>query len=689
MINLKRIYGENFCQYAKLNQPLNPGLTLLLGMNGSGKSNLVRAIYLCLVGEVYGTKNLVKDGRQNGFVALEADTPKGPLTVSRRLKHNNKTKGTSITHKLDADWLPAPLTKKADIEAFLAPHIGVPLHALEYLSFALQGKFDALMMMEHTPRAKILNMLMGLDRAEKLRVILKDMQDRIADLPDRTEQIKHYQEQLIATAKDLLVAEAALAAAQAQVTDTVKQAHAQAVTINNQASSEGRDNLIVEQQALIDGQTQPLFVLRAEIATLPDTKDLKPPDNDGNFGYTKLVAAKEHVSVEQQALDNLKGPKEPPKDAKDAAGEANAEVLRDIHVELMQLKAKIDGFGTGVCPTCSRAFEVTFDIAELNKEFTKGSAEYEELRKNCEQARTTIRTYDQAKAAFDSTVTRTKEVLATAETLVKSLKEHAGFDVDAYNKAQTEYAAALVKSQKRIEVERKIHEHEQFVSSAKTAIAELKALLVATPEQKLWATSMIAAYTTTEEKISHATVARDALVREAANCKQRIEMFEKDMEKAGANIKARELFRLAREQLHVEKLPRLAAQGSIAAINKKMKKYLDMFAFPFGFRLNEDCDFVVDFDTSKDHAAAILSGGESVRAALAVRFAIIDVFSAGCGILVLDEPTTALDEEALTALVEVLGIAGRYFKKHNIKILCPTHAPQLSSVADTLVTVGE
>ena len=211
---------------------------------------------------------------------------------------------------------------------------------------------------------------------------------------------------------------------------------------------------------------------------------------------------------------------------------------------------------------------------------------------------------------------------------------------------------------------------------------------MATPEQTKWANDMSASYLSLKGNAGAADTQVKAATATRTARRQRLEELQLDVEQSAINTGVQDILAFSREQLHAERLPRLAAQSSVNAINRAMRKYLGMFSFPYPFRLNESLDFVVDLEHTKDVPAAVLSGGERVRAAIAMRFGLMEVFSAGAGMLIIDEPTTALDEDACTALIEVLTKAAAHFRKTNIKILCPTHATQLAGAADAVITIG-
>ena len=68
------------------------------------------------------------------------------------------------------------------------------------------------------------------------------------------------------------------------------------------------------------------------------------------------------------------------------------------------------------------------------------------------------------------------------------------------------------------------------------------------------------------------------------------------------------------------------------------------------------------------------SAGQKVLAAIVIRLALAETFSANCGILALDEPTTNLDEANKAGLAHALArlIMSRS-KQQNFQLICITH----------------
>jgi len=689
MMDIQRVYGSNFCQYAKFDYKLGPGLIVLIAPNGGGKSNFVRSIYLNMKGEVYGPGNLVRDGRQTGFVAMDAVTDRGSLTVQRELKHNDKTGGTSIKHYLECSWLDDPLNKKAEVTDFLDPLIGATGASLEYITFALQGRFDELMRIEHTPRAKLLNSMMGLDRAETLRVVLKDASDLIADMPDRTLDLEQLDKDIEVKEAELVQSEQSLAELQAKLTPGVEAGYKSALVVLQLPASDYRDRDLAAKKSALELERTKLKDAQERLAALPTTVDAEPPDHNSYQNHLHYEKARKDLNAYQDQLAELTPPVKPDDEVYAICSQDEAKRLQGLRDAVGQLEAKIRGFGTGVCPTCNQTLKVDFDIEEVKKELAKQREEHDKVHAAQGEAIQKISIYTQAQAGYDAKVESAKRAVEQCEAGLDTLKAFAEFDVEAYTQAKETYEAAYAASGDRIRIEREVGMIERQVDALTASIEKLEEQQVSTPEQRTSAQKMVTAYEDTRAGIAGLNNKVIMLGADIGAKKNRRSQLHNDMDKAKINKEAKDLLQFSRDRLHVECMPRLAAQGSIGAVNRVMDKYLKMFAFPYPFRLNESLDFVVDLDHSKDVPAAVLSGGEAVRAALAMRFALMDVFSSGCGLLVIDEPTTALDKDARIALIEVLGQAAAHFRTKNTKIICPTHEEQLVAVADQVITIGE
>jgi exonuclease SbcC len=82
-----------------------------------------------------------------------------------------------------------------------------------------------------------------------------------------------------------------------------------------------------------------------------------------------------------------------------------------------------------------------------------------------------------------------------------------------------------------------------------------------------------------------------------------------------------------------------------------------------------------------------ISGGERVALAIALRLAIAQVLSGKVETLIMDEPTTHLDEERRKELVNILNSFFREGGRIIPQMLIITHHQEIENVADIIYTV--
>ena len=141
----------------------------------------------------------------------------------------------------------------------------------------------------------------------------------------------------------------------------------------------------------------------------------------------------------------------------------------------------------------------------------------------------------------------------------------------------------------------------------------------------------------------------------------RIEMSSQQLKKMEAEMADREqavelihLFEAARDVLHRNKLPKLAMQHMLFGLNNLLDKWLSMFNTEFTSYINEDLDFVCDFEDGKGQPAGLLSGGQKVALSISFRLALSELFGSSVPLLVMDEPTIWLDEDKVNMVAQVL-----------------------------------
>jgi len=170
---------------------------------------------------------------------------------------------------------------------------------------------------------------------------------------------------------------------------------------------------------------------------------------------------------------------------------------------------------------------------------------------------------------------------------------------------------------------------------------------------------------------------------EVNSLKKLIEEREKDLERMRriANfVKDLETVRAAFSRDGVQKILR---QRVAPEISDLARRYLETFNLDI-----TDIEVTEDFDVSvikggEKIPLSSLSGGEKVAVAIALRLAIAKAISGRISTIIMDEPTTHLDEDRRRELVEIM--KGFFREGASIpQMIIITHHRELEEVADTV-----
>lgn len=112
-MRLTRLSLRDFRSYVAVDAPLGPGVTLVHGRNGAGKTNLLEAIYLACTGRSWRSasdREMVRFGARVARVELETETEDGPHRLSVGLAPGQRRRlradGTTVERLTDVPTRP-------------------------------------------------------------------------------------------------------------------------------------------------------------------------------------------------------------------------------------------------------------------------------------------------------------------------------------------------------------------------------------------------------------------------------------------------------------------------------------------------------------------------------------------------------------------------------------------------------
>lgn len=174
---------------------------------------------------------------------------------------------------------------------------------------------------------------------------------------------------------------------------------------------------------------------------------------------------------------------------------------------------------------------------------------------------------------------------------------------------------------------------------------------------------------------------------EMANCDRRLQDLEKKKQEkrlVDNFIALLNKIRTAYGKDGVQKMIRARARP---LLERSTRDLFERFNLAYSdIRIDDDYNIAVIGPNGEQQIEQI-SGGERVALAIALRLAIAQVLSGRVETIIMDEPTTHLDEERRKELVNILSSFFREGGKIIPQMLIITHHPEILDVADVIYTI--
>ncbi len=702
-MRIERVKILNFCQLADRDDILQAGVVGVLGPNGIGKSNYLRAIRRALTGFSGNPGNKEDDlrwGTDKGSVRVDfrANSRHGfvhrdLVTARCRMEYDDGTK--CLTH--------------TEIDKKIYDILGISSKVLSDIVFVEQGAIEGLLFQKPSERSRSMQALFGTAAAEPLREHLKTELDSTV-VVSRVDVIKKLRDKIsleidapILKARNAientlftLLTDAKREELQALVTRYEAQARAHEVSSKaEQDIKQLLHDLDVALQAKLSHQA-----VQAEFAEILAILDPLVGNAKQLIDRAKQVAEvtekrKGHERIVSEARIILT--KEEP--TKPVFDEANIESLRkqcyEFGERLNVSQSIVDNVrNDGACPTCGQT------VSADHKEYHKKNCEL--LRPQIDQMWTAVRKYDEAMRAYkidhDTWAVCTRhwtKVLKDEEAhLAKLVVEP--FDQTEVADAQqliTEYRTCAEAEQA---ARNKVILHQTSVETLEASLVRAKAMLgtitgslgeVITPEAYQDAKVKLQLHDGAAKAAAEASGMILALTAQKTSEEKALKQYQEEENNLGKLQVWRDMLERARGLLHRDQLPAVVARVFLEGINQHLVKYLDIFNVPFTASITPE-GVSCTFANKQNVPAERLSGGQRVMLGLAFRFAIYDQFVSSLGVMILDEPTVYLDDDHVDVAVELLLKVKSYSRSAGLQLIVVTHDQRLASVFDQTIQVG-
>lgn len=651
---IESVQLQNFISHSNTSLKLDNGLTIFIGHNGSGKSSVIDAITFALYGQHSrkSNKNLVKRGSNNSLVEV------GISLKGRRFKivRASNVSGHLVNAKLveikkdgDVDIVSGERKQFAESVADeVSKILGLDYSKLNVAAVVQQGELNAIIQAQPREFKELINSLFGLDR---LDVAYDSMKDVIQFFRNELRNKIGYDDSEISRV-DMELQE-------------TKKVYEEARGVLSGLEEEKRylKNEIVEVEHVIEEQG-PLHSKIVELASMKTAllnyiKNEKKKMEEEISEKTELVKNAAQYLLVVKDKEQIESKLEEVRNALSSLDRK----LESVNSDIGRIEALIEVGGKlqvvdGKCPLCdspvSKIDKPLIDVDHYKEDLKKKKEELTDLNAEKKSLKLEEKLYRKKELEISSAESflqnndiesandikiLEKELLEKKYTLVEipsnlnAIEEPQKLALDNYSKDLTSKILHLLKETRNFDNEK----YEQLKDKHKELVAKQLEL---------------------EE---HVGEYKSKFERAKDEC-SKLENVIKELNKASKYVKMLEVIR--NNVYNRDGTVGMSLRTwALKTISKKASEYTAMFNMSISrLQLTEKARAVSIECYGRSGAIDMesLSGGEKVAIALALRLGIAYVMGSGkLDFIILDEPTTHLDEERRKSLVRIITEAFR------------------------------
>lgn len=722
---------KNFCQHRELDVKLGGTLVGLIGRNGTGKSNFLKAIQFGFTGEVPGKNkdDLISWGAAAGSMRM-LFTHDGKNGEIYRELHTNKA------HLIYAGEQITGITK---VNAEMAARFGVDNDIWKQAVFVRQEELHTILFTQPAQRRQSWQKLCGLgcanlvyDRMGKLLTGLKPMTDFTPLIESTQKLMAENTAKLEEANQAILQLQQSPASSVDGIDKQIKML--QAVVSAEQLCAVRNENWL---GAVAEEQRQTLACneLCARLPNDPEAFARKlTADADNCQKQISQVEQYQRLTSEllnrQAQLMNLKDTIDrlkanPPLPLKEeevkpfltaclqTIGQLNGEL--EAVSKLLTAISSIGANTATVCPLCqqpianattligslsARQADGMSKLRAINADYSKVSLEYDARRKAADNYGRQLEQMARSLEVASNDITRVSAELsaigspqADRQALVIAHSELRGQYTNLLQlTTQASTAKSVLQRLKELTLQR-MEELSAAKNSRNAIVCDV--LTVAAANDRL---TQLSADLTVARKQQQELAAAESSVKAYQELLSRAQTAMAEIEqrrKAQAEYeKVVKTLTTAREWFHHTNGPHVVIKSALDDLTAGTQDFLRRFEAEFSISPDYEAAcfryFYNDGRPVSEGFAPVteLSGGQKVMLAVSFRLATYCMFAARLGLLTLDEPTIWLDAENVDSFCRMLGKVREIAAKMNLQILISTHEPGVANQVDSCVSFG-
>ncbi|WP_049935512.1 DNA double-strand break repair ATPase Rad50 [Haloplanus natans] len=447
-----RIRLRNFRPYADADLDLRDGVTVIHGLNGSGKSSLLEACFFALYGStaLSGTlDDVVTNGAEETEIDLRFTHADAAYHVHRRLRASGERTTTADCTLEGPD---ATVEGARDVRAFVVDLLRMDAEAFVNCAYVRQGEVNQLINASPAQRQDVIDDLLQLGRLEEYRERAGDARLGVEDVrTGKRAELRKVESRIEEKeGKNLYGALDDLESTLSEVDSKIDRYETQREKAEEtKAAAESTLEEYAENRAELDS-------IEGDIEELEST--IRAAESERETERERIVAARERISELEAELDDCLDPA-----GLDAATEAAVETRRaeldEREAEYREARTEANASATGLRNQATNLTEKADDLAERAD---RAAERADELRDDA----------DDAEAAATEREERVAELEREAATLATRFE-------DAPADRGEAAARRADCRERRGEIRERIAELEAKLESAEERVAEAEALLAA------------------------------------------------------------------------------------------------------------------------------------------------------------------------------------------------------------------
>lgn len=649
---------------------IGPGMNVLLGSNGAGKSTVVNAFYFALTGESLEStniQNLIRWGFADMYVILATeDWCVKRIATKKGVKH-------ALHH---GDTI---LVKKDEVNNFIMKWYGMDdISAFRAVFFAEQFRSIDVINDTNASRSAMLLDVFGFRKFEKIRAVVQSVLNGMTVMNVSDDLLETLKTTCEARETDVIVAQADadrtyMDVLPADDAESLEKSVARGLTAD----------AVKDAESQYDSINKRLSEIEEELKALSSASVAADHESARKRGmYDQYAEEQKEI---RERMKKMRAEKLPKPEKVQKLLDTLTSQRQELDMKITGLKERKTLSKDGLCPLTHGAMcadlkaltnpeVIDADIKGLTKQRKDLNEDIDKLRKMFDDSSDFYRTYRDLTNKCDELAGKIDE-----------LSEYASFDLDAYQ--------AAVNAAGNLDKQLQPLYHEQ--SELKSKKNDLEAILSAIGNVRIFSNGEeLNEARTRLETHKKAVVLYDERLRIVTKAKLDLkeaqsayEQALEDRKQAEAVMKKRSLLQAVRETLHRDAVPRILLDDIRDELNSQLSHFTQLFEFPYDVVWGEDGSMQFDSVTGGYVDASRLSGGQKYVLSLIYRCVLAEMLNATFPVLVLDEPTTGLDVQNRELLVNMLRNVSAILSQRGMSLLIPTHDKLLTASADNVISI--